>query len=90
MLQQIFSEIVNALNISIQERKCNLQSTFFSGWPWFSANIDLSLYSKLQYPGNVKKKTFQKPEHSKKYVVLAKCIENAVLREKYCQQKRGK
>ena len=36
------------------------------------------------------KKTFQKPEHSKKYVVLAKCIENAVLREKYCQQKRGK
>ena len=38
----------------------------------------------------LKKKTFQKPEHSKKYVVLAKCIENAVLREKYCQQKRGK
>ena len=37
-----------------------------------------------------KKKTFQKPEHSKKYVVLAKCIQNAVLREKYCQQKRGK
>ena len=36
------------------------------------------------------KKKFQKPEHSKKYVVLAKCIENAVLREKYCQQKRGK
>ena len=38
----------------------------------------------------LKKKTFQKPEHSKKYVVLAKCIENAVLREKHCQQKRGK
>ena len=31
------------------------------------------------------KKTFQKPEHSKKYVFLPKCIENAVLREKYCQ-----
>ena len=38
----------------------------------------------------LKKKTFPKPKHSKKYVVLAKCIENAVLREKYCQQKRGK
>ena len=38
----------------------------------------------------LKKKTSQKPEHSKKYVVLAKCIENAVLREKYCQQNRGK
>ena len=30
MLQQIFSEILNALNISVQERKCNLQSTVFS------------------------------------------------------------
>ena len=37
-----------------------------------------------------KKKTFLNPEHSKKYVFLAKCIENAVLREKCCQQKRGK
>ena len=27
------------------------------------------------------KKIFQKPEHSKKYIFLAKCIENAVLRE---------
>ena len=36
------------------------------------------------------KKAFQKPEHGKKYVFLAKCIENAVLREKYCQQNRGK
>ena len=36
------------------------------------------------------KKIFQKPEHSKKYVFLAKCIENTVLREKYCQQNRGK
>ena len=27
---------------------------------------------------------------SKKYVFLAKCIENALLREKYCQQNRGK
>ena len=36
------------------------------------------------------KKIFQKPEHSKKYVFLAKCIENALLREKYCQQNRGK
>ena len=25
MLQQIFSEVLNALNISLQERKCNLQ-----------------------------------------------------------------
>ena len=32
------------------------------------------------------KKIFQKPEHSKKYVFLAKFIENALLREKYCQQ----
>ena len=30
MLQQIFSEILNALNVSVQERKCNLQSTVFS------------------------------------------------------------
>ena len=29
MLQQIFSEILNALNISVRERKCNLQSTVF-------------------------------------------------------------
>ena len=36
------------------------------------------------------KKMFEKPEHSKKYVFLAKCIENVVLREKYCQQNRGK
>ena len=35
-------------------------------------------------------KIFQKPEQSKKYDFLAKCIENAVLREKYCQQNRGK
>ena len=28
-----------------------------------------------------KKKTIQKPEHGKKYVFLAKCIENAVLRK---------
>ena len=32
----------------------------------------------------------QKPELLKKYVFLAKCIENAVLREKYGQQKWGK
>ena len=36
------------------------------------------------------KKIFQKPKHGKKYVFLAKCIENALLREKYCQQNRGK
>ena len=36
------------------------------------------------------KKIFQKPEHSKKYVFLAKCIENALRREKYCQQNGGK
>ena len=35
-------------------------------------------------------KNIPKTEHSKKYVFLAKCIENAVLREKYCQQNRGK
>ena len=35
-------------------------------------------------------KIFQKPEHSKKYVFLVTCIENTVLREKYCQQNRGK
>ena len=38
----------------------------------------------------VKKKKFQKPEYGEKYVFLAKCIESAGLREKYCQQKRGK
>ena len=36
------------------------------------------------------KKIFQKPDHGKKYVFLAKFIENAVLREKYRQQNRGK
>ena len=36
------------------------------------------------------KKIFQKPEHSKKYVFLAKCIENELRREKYCQQNGGK
>ena len=36
------------------------------------------------------KKHSKKPEHGKKYVFLAQCFENAVLREKYCQQKRGK
>ena len=36
------------------------------------------------------KKIFQKPEHSKKYVFLAKCFENGLLREKCCQQNRGK
>ena len=30
MLHQIFSEILNALSVSIQERKCNLQWTVFS------------------------------------------------------------
>ena len=44
---------------------------------------DLILYAKV-------KKIFQKPQHSKKYLFLAKCIENAVLREKYYQQNRGK
>ena len=33
---------------------------------------------------------FEKPKNSKKYVFLVECIENAVLREKYCQQNRGK
>ena len=45
----------------------------------------------LQQNNNRKvKKIFQKPEHSKKYVFLAKCIKNAVLREKYCRQNQGK
>ena len=43
---------------------------------------DLILYAKQQL------QIFQKP--SKKYVFLAKCIENAVLRVKCCQQNRGK
>ena len=38
----------------------------------------------------LKKKHSRKPEHGKKDVFLAKCIENTVLREKYCQQKRRK
>ena len=33
------------------------------------------------------KNIFQEPEYSQKYVFLAKCIENAVLREKYRQGK---
>ena len=38
-----------------------------------------------------KLKIFQKPEQSKKYAFLAKCIENAVLREECSgQQNRGK
>ena len=37
-----------------------------------------------------KKNSKKKPEHGKKYVFLAKCIEISVLRQKYCQQKRGK
>ena len=48
---------------------------------------DLILYAKQQWKV---KKIFQKPEHSKKYVFLAKCIEKTVLREKNCQQNRGK
>ena len=35
-------------------------------------------------------KHIPKPEHNKKYVFLAQCIEDVVLREKYCQQNRGK
>ena len=38
----------------------------------------------------LKKYIPKKPEHGKKYVFLAKCIENALLREKYCRQNRGK
>ena len=46
------------------------------------------MYAKQQYKSEQK---FQKLKHSKKKnVFLAKCIENAVLREKYCQQNRGK
>ena len=36
------------------------------------------------------KKIILKLEHSKKYIFLAKCIENVVVREKYCQQNWGK
>ena len=35
-------------------------------------------------------KNIPEPEHSKKYVFLAQCIEDVVLRGKYCQQNRGK
>ena len=35
-------------------------------------------------------KNIPKPKHSKKHIFRAKCIENAVLREKYCQQNWGK
>ena len=35
-------------------------------------------------------KNIPKPEHNKKYVFLAQCVEDVVLREKYCQQNRGK
>ena len=35
-------------------------------------------------------KNIPKPEHSKKFDFRAKCIENVVLREKRCQQNRGK
>ena len=37
----------------------------------------------------VKKNIPKKTELGKKYVFLAKCIENALLREKYCRQNRG-
>ena len=47
-----------------------------------------------QWSDFVCKTTIEKlKKHSKSpnmYVFLAKCIENAVLREKYCQQKWGK
>ena len=49
---------------------------------------DLILYAIQQQKGL--KKKFEKPEHSKKYVFLAKCIENALLTENYCHQNRGK
>ena len=45
-------------------------------WPRFSANNDLILHAK-------RLKNFKntpKPEHSKKYVFRAKCIENVVLK----------
>ena len=55
-------------------------------WPRFSANNDLTLQAK-----QLKNfKNIPKPEHSKKYVFRAKYIENVVLKEKYCQQNRGK
>ena len=44
----------------------------------------------MQNNNRTVKKILQKPKQSKKYVFLAKCIENVVLREKYCQQNRGK
>ena len=44
MLQQMFSEILKALNISIQKRKvyCNLQSTVSSGKKKNKTDIKLS------------------------------------------------
>ena len=48
------------------------------------------LYFVKKHLGEIGEVSDQKPEDGKKYVFLAKCIENAVLREKYCQQNRGK
>ena len=59
-------------------------------WPWFSADDDGIKFCKQNNNRKVKKNIPKKPEHGKKYVFLAKCIENALLREKYCRQNRGK
>ena len=52
------------------------------------------VFSKQRYDFECKTieqfKNIPKPEHSKKYVFLAQCVEDVVLREKYCQQNRGK
>ena len=72
------NQIKAVLSEKIQENGLGLQQTT-TGFNFVSKTTIEKL-----------KKMFQKPEHSKKYVFLAKCIENALLREKYCQQNRGK
>ena len=57
-------------------------------WPWFSAAQRFDFVRETTIEKSKKKKKFQKPEYGEKYVFLAKCIESAGLREKYCQQKR--
>ena len=71
------NQIRAVLTTKIQENGHGFQQTT-TGFNFVSKTIE-----KL-------KKIFPKPEHSKKYVFLAKCVENALLKEKYCQQNRGK
>ena len=73
-----------------QSDKSCFNNTDSRKWPWFSADDDGIQFCKQNNNRKVKKNIPKKPEHGKKYVFLAKCIENALLREKYCPQNRGK